>query len=356
MSARQLAFIFTRDFSLWINEIIRREYVNEFPKIWGRGLEDQLVHFDGRVSRWYRYADDYEALAEYVCRLDLSHPLFSVPVHKKFREMAEGLKIFMRAAGDGQDEYARLREFSRLFQEMYPVYTFSIFLAGAWRERFLALHGPAGQTAVDLAYESRILTEGLIKLSDLYLLGQLAPKLAERGYPDVSAKLCTVAEVEEAFRSGRLPDQDILAERARGYFLWRGGIVPIAEPEAFLAQHSLELSTVIIGDGLSCQGTMACTGALVRAPAQVFFTTEEIKGFRPGSILVTPMTSVEYLSAMKQAAAIVTDEGGLTCHAAIVAREFNIPCVVGIRKVTQLVRDGDIIEVDAIEGFIKRIA
>jgi pyruvate,water dikinase len=56
---------------------------------------------------------------------------------------------------------------------------------------------------------------------------------------------------------------------------------------------------------------------------------------------------------MKRAAAIVTDEGGVTCHAAIVSRELGIPCVIGTRVATRTFKDGDTVEVDATNGVVK---
>lgn len=58
---------------------------------------------------------------------------------------------------------------------------------------------------------------------------------------------------------------------------------------------------------------------------------------------------------MKKAAAIITDEGGLTCHASIVSRELNIPCIVGLKIVTKIFKDGDIVEVDATKGTVKKM-
>ena len=58
------------------------------------------------------------------------------------------------------------------------------------------------------------------------------------------------------------------------------------------------------------------------------------------------MTSPELVPAMHKAAGIVTDEGGVTCHAAIVSREFNIPCIVGTGNATKVFKDGDFIEVN----------
>jgi len=70
-------------------------------------------------------------------------------------------------------------------------------------------------------------------------------------------------------------------------------------------------------------------------------------------ILVTPMTRPELVPFIKNAAAFVTDEGGVTCHAAIVAREMNKPCIIGTKIATKVLKDGDMVEVDADKGIVK---
>jgi len=72
-----------------------------------------------------------------------------------------------------------------------------------------------------------------------------------------------------------------------------------------------------------------------------------------GDILVTHMTSPNYLTAMQKAAAFVTDEGGITCHAAIVAREMKKPCIIGTKIATKVLYDGDLVEVDAEKGVVR---
>ena len=64
------------------------------------------------------------------------------------------------------------------------------------------------------------------------------------------------------------------------------------------------------------------------------------------------MTRPEYLPAMKKAAGFITDEGGITCHAAIVAREMRKPCVIGTKNATKVIKDGDLVEVKASHGQI----
>lgn len=72
-----------------------------------------------------------------------------------------------------------------------------------------------------------------------------------------------------------------------------------------------------------------------------------------GEILVTAMTTPEFLPALKKASAFITDEGGIASHAAITAREMRKPCILGTRIATQVLKDGDFVEVDANQGIIK---
>ena len=72
-----------------------------------------------------------------------------------------------------------------------------------------------------------------------------------------------------------------------------------------------------------------------------------------GDILVAETTSPELMTACKKAGAILTNQGGLLSHAAIVSRELNIPCIVGLGNVVQVLKDGDMVEVDANTGIVK---
>ena len=64
------------------------------------------------------------------------------------------------------------------------------------------------------------------------------------------------------------------------------------------------------------------------------------------------MTTPDYLPNMKKALAFVTDEGGITCHAAIVAREMRKPCIIGTKVATRVLKSGDLVEVDAEKGIV----
>ncbi len=92
---------------------------------------------------------------------------------------------------------------------------------------------------------------------------------------------------------------------------------------------------------------------IVKGRARVIHETSEFGSMKKGEILVTSFTTPEYVVVMKKAAGIVTDMGSVTSHSSIVARELNIPCVVGTKFATTLIKDGDLLEVDANNGIVR---
>lgn len=102
------------------------------------------------------------------------------------------------------------------------------------------------------------------------------------------------------------------------------------------------------------KGRVAFKGDAV-GTVKIVKSVAELDKVEKGDILVTPMTFPSYIIAMHRAAAFVTDEGGITCHAAIVAREMQKPCIVGTGKATKIFHDGDMVEVHADQGIVKII-
>ena len=102
------------------------------------------------------------------------------------------------------------------------------------------------------------------------------------------------------------------------------------------------------------KGQVAYKG-IVRGKVKIVCSPKEQHKLEKGEILVTHMTTPDFLPCMERAAAFITDEGGITCHAAIVAREMKKPCIMGTRYGTSLLRDGDYVEVDAEQGIVKII-
>lgn len=101
-------------------------------------------------------------------------------------------------------------------------------------------------------------------------------------------------------------------------------------------------------------GIAACKGKITGI-AKIVTSSKNQDKIQDGDILVTAMTTPDFLPSMNRAVAFITDEGGITCHAAIVAREMNKPCIIGTKNATKLLKDGDLVEVDANNGIVKII-
>ena len=123
----------------------------------------------------------------------------------------------------------------------------------------------------------------------------------------------------------------------------------------FIGEEAKELHNLldrsIIKSG-EITGNIANKGR-VKGHVKIIAEKKDFLKVQKGDVLVTQMTRPEHIPIISKAAAIVTDEGGITCHAAIISREFDIPCVIGTQTATSILKDNDLIEVDANKGIIK---
>ena len=119
---------------------------------------------------------------------------------------------------------------------------------------------------------------------------------------------------------------------------------PVTTLNKKIKSVTVEGTPVIIG--------LAASPGIATGPVKLIHSMEDLPKIMKGDILVTKMTNPDMVVTMQKAAAIVTDEGGQTCHAAIVSREVGLPAVVGTRKATKMFKDGQIITVDAYNGKI----
>lgn len=156
-------------------------------------------------------------------------------------------------------------------------------------------------------------------------------------------------------------DRDIDEKRLRARmeqcaFFWEKD-----KTEVFEGEESKALSVVIResvygkpGEATEIKGICASPGK-VRGRAVIVMQPNEFHKVKEGDILFTMMTRPEFLLIMQQAAAFVTDEGGITSHAAIVAREMKKPCIIATKIGTKSVKDGDLVEVDAERGVVRKL-
>jgi phosphohistidine swiveling domain-containing protein len=102
------------------------------------------------------------------------------------------------------------------------------------------------------------------------------------------------------------------------------------------------------------KGDVACSGK-VKGKVRIILSNQDFYKFNDEEIIIAPTTRPDYLPLMKKSLAIVTNEGGMLSHAAILSRELGKPCLIGTRIATSIFKDGDLIEVDADKGVVRRV-
>jgi phosphoenolpyruvate synthase/pyruvate phosphate dikinase len=104
--------------------------------------------------------------------------------------------------------------------------------------------------------------------------------------------------------------------------------------------------------GEKVKGVTAFAGK-VKGLVKIVRTDGDLDKVRRGDIMVAVMTFPNFIPAMEKASAFVTDEGGILCHAAIISREMKKPCIIATKNATKILKDGDMVEVDANKGIVK---
>lgn len=107
-------------------------------------------------------------------------------------------------------------------------------------------------------------------------------------------------------------------------------------------------------EGHELRGVAASPGQ-AKGRVHIIRKTSDMQEFKQGEILVTNQTTPDFVPVMKKAAAIVTEQGGITSHAAVISRELKKPCVIGTKVATHALRDGELVEVDANNGIIRKL-
>jgi pyruvate,water dikinase len=130
-----------------------------------------------------------------------------------------------------------------------------------------------------------------------------------------------------------------------------------ARPETVKSQSkgTAELRYKLKGKGTVLAEGRAIGQKIGTGPVRLVHSISEMDQVQPGDVLVTDMTDPNWEPVMKRASAIVTNRGGRTCHAAIIARELGIPAVVGCGNATELLKDGTLVTVSCAEGDTGRI-
>ena len=138
------------------------------------------------------------------------------------------------------------------------------------------------------------------------------------------------------------------------YIIWLNGkVFTGAGKQAEFLQENVACIYKAKSNNSSTLSGMSAYYGVVRGTVKVLKTYDDVKKVEKGDIIVASMTTPDYVAAMEKASGYITDEGGITCHAAIISREFKIPCIVGTGNATEILKDGDYVELNALTGDVK---
>lgn len=176
------------------------------------------------------------------------------------------------------------------------------------------------------------------------------------GWDEHDVLHCTESEFLAFIKSGKLPEQSILKAREDCFAIYAedgryeeyGGANDV---ESLIVREDIDEFKDIAEDVKELRGQVAFKG-LARGRVRILFSQADANDFQDGEILVASMTTPELIGAMRKSAAFITDEGGIMCHAAIISRELKTPCIVGTNRATKVLKNGDMIEVNATDGII----
>ncbi len=163
-------------------------------------------------------------------------------------------------------------------------------------------------------------------------------------------------ELKQAVLNGKFDVGELNKRYAYRVFHYNGKTKKILSgDEAKKFFNSLEFEKIEMGSLKELKGDCACPGT-AEGFVKIINVPDEMNKMNQGDVLVSKATTPDIVPAMKKAAAIITDMGGITCHAAIVSRELGIPCIIGTKVATKFFNDGDRISVDATKGIAKKVS
>ena len=234
--------------------------------------------------------------------------------------------------------------------------------------------GDTGKVVIDAAFgQGEVVVSGEVE-PDTYILSKSGPTLlhvrvgtkdfklvrgpdgkdlhVDLGPDEASRRVLSDDEAVELARLGLATEAHYGAPQDTEWAIAEGHQYLVqSRPITTLGQGSAANGETNTGSHPLVQGLAASAGRASGA-VRILESADQGDQLIAGEILVAKMTSPDWVPTMRRASALITDGGGITCHAAIVSRELGVPCVVGARNATSVLRTGEIVTVDGAEGTV----
>lgn len=324
-----------RDLSLFSVEAWQRGYQYYLKK--SVGFRYPIIfYYDGAKVNFYHTLDDFTYFKEQVTKKVIAND-------QLFKQLNQQFQKDVRLLIEKRD-YLTLQDLPKISRLIGKIMSFYMFVVS---DKFVE--------ARPEAWESRRLSEGILYTMDELIEKLVKVMLEEKKYDPKLAHFLLSEEIENIC-VGKKVDVYSIQKRSNRYIINRSKVIVDYDFISFCKKHSWDNpeDQNVSNSQKELKGQVANSG-MARGKVVIVHSRNDLEKVKRGTILVSTMTNINYLIAAKKAAAIVTDEGGVTCHAAILSREINKPCVVGTKTATHILKNGDLVEVDALQGTIKII-
>ena len=321
------------------------QYSTTLKRILGRGFDNVLfIHKKGTASFFVK-RDEFEAFGRFLADKTVCQESEALELLKKLKENTDALLGIMEELEGNLPAAEQYAGFYPIFEKHLAYHNFMKKTVDFIPSKLLEKLLPHFQDA-------RIYSESVYSRTEQFFRSW-AKTIAEKEKYSLEALTClTQGELEEYIRTGMLPSEDTLCARFESSaIVWENGTLKICT-----GSEAVKLETDFFPIAAhDITGTVAFKGN-IKGICRIIHDPFQKHQFNQGDILVTGMTRPEFLPFLKKAGAIITDAGGLLCHAAITAREMKIPCIVGTEHATRILHEGDLLEVDAEQGIVRQEA
>ncbi|MBN1778676.1 MAG: hypothetical protein JW816_00435 [Candidatus Buchananbacteria bacterium] len=343
----------TRELSLFTMEIASYGYVVLLEKILGIGYSHILNIFQNGLEFSYRDKEDDFRLVELFFKVNQSKLLSAFEKESK-RVLLDGDKMVNLLSSS--DSFV-VNDTIKILPQIHEVYAGVAAVLGITRPAgiFYEQEGDKRNGMVErygkIRFDQAKLYDAIEQSLDIFF-NHLSSLLKIKSD---FLRYCTAGELTQLCMENLVVTVKEMAERKKISILYYSK----EQIKIWYGLEALELKLQIdkkdeAGLGTMLKGKIAHPG-IVRGHVRVVLKKKDLELIEKGDILITPMTQVYFMPYLSKVSAIVTDEGGITCHAAIIARELKIPCVIAAKNATKFFKAGDLIEVNANIGIIKKI-
>ena len=336
-------FIAERKNDFLKNCLVYEAFEDNFVCVFGRPHPGYLTVRHGMSYSHYIDNKSASELSRFLLEKTKSNPKFLEEIHETGKRHFNNLLGFCSSLKNPENKTKEelleaIKEYFRLYKMPYPYFLITVAPDAFEKEK----NTGAINTMAKLRFEGRA---SYNKTHEIVL--PLFKEIAGRLNLSVEElKFLQPSEIIALLEGKNLDTKSLINSRQHCFFVHSHGKSVLHE------NASLEIKEGK-PDEIRGRGTFP---AKYRGKAKLIHNKDDIKNIGYGDIIVLQMTTTDLITkGIEKAGAIITDEGGITCHAALLSMEMNIPALIGTRIATKRLKDGDIVEIDTEKGIAKKV-